>query len=60
MPWTPSDAQSKTKKATTPAKQKQWSAVANAVLAKTGSDASAIRIANSNIGRYRSHGQKNP
>lgn len=48
MPWTPSDAVTHNKKATGP-KAEKWSAVANAVLAKTGDDASAVRIANSAI-----------
>ncbi len=46
MPWTPKDAVHKTKKASTPAKKKQWAAVANAVLKKTGDDAGAIKSAN--------------
>ncbi len=47
MPWTPSDGPARhTKKANTPAKQKQWAAVANSVLAKTGDDAQAVRTAN--------------
>ena len=46
MPWTPKKASSKTKKANTGPKQKQWSDVANSVLKKTGDDARAIREAN--------------
>ncbi len=57
MPWNPADAPSKTHKANTPPKRKEWSKVANAVLEKTGSDESAIRIANAQIGRYRSGGK---
>lgn len=49
MPWDPSDAKKKTKKANTPAKQKQWAKVANNVLNSTGSDAKAIKVANSSI-----------
>ncbi len=46
MPWTPKDATSHTKKANTPAKQKQWSTIADRLLAAGKSDAQAIRIAN--------------
>lgn len=49
MPWKPSDASKKNKKANTPAEKKQWAAVANKVLKSTGSDAKAIRTANSVI-----------
>lgn len=49
MPWKPSDSRAKTKKADSPAKQKKWSAVANAVLEKTGDDATAIKVANSSL-----------
>ncbi len=48
MPWTPSSGPSRhTKKASTPAKKKAWSATANAVLKKTGDEGRAVRIANS-------------
>lgn len=46
MPWKSSDAKSKTKKAATPKRQRQWKDVANAVLAKTGDEARAVRTAN--------------
>lgn len=46
MPWTPKDAQKKTKKADTPAEKKKWAAVANDVLSKTGDDARAVKAAN--------------
>lgn len=57
MPWKPSDAKEHSKKANTPAKQKQWSDTANAVLKKCLADgkdqkaceASAIRVANSKM-----------
>jgi hypothetical protein len=49
MPWTPSSAKKHDKKASTPAKQAQWSAVANSVLKRTGDDARAIKSANSVI-----------
>ena len=51
MPWTPKDAKRKTHKATSPKAQRQWAHVANAVLKKTGSDATAIREANSVVKR---------
>ncbi len=46
MPWTPSDAKHSTKKAKGKKAAKQWSAVANKVLAETGDDAKAKIIAN--------------
>ncbi len=46
MPWTAKDAKSHTKKASTPAKQRQWSHVANGILAKLGDEARAIKAAN--------------
>jgi hypothetical protein len=46
-PWTASQAKNHSKKAgKSKAKAKVWAKVANAVLKQTGSDASAIRIAN--------------
>ncbi len=52
MPWDPTDAARHTKKASTPATQKQWSATADSVLAKTGDDAQAIRIANAAVKKH--------
>lgn len=46
MPWTPAEAQSKTKRADTPAKQRQWAEIANGALSRGASDASAIQQAN--------------
>ncbi len=46
MPWTPKQASAKTHKADSAPKQKQWSEVANAVLAKTHDDKRAIMEAN--------------
>ena len=51
MPWKQSDAMRHTKKAKTPTAKEQWSEVANAVLKKSGSEASAIRIANAAVKR---------
>jgi hypothetical protein len=49
MPWKPSDAKKKTKKADTKPEQKQWATVANKVLKSTGDDAKAVRAANAAI-----------
>lgn len=49
MPWRPSDAKKHTKKARTPALQKKWARIANAVLRSTGDEALAIKIANKEI-----------
>ena len=46
MPWGPSDAELKDKKANTPGKKKQWSAVANSVLARSGDEGRAVKTAN--------------
>jgi len=46
MPWTAGDAHRKTHKALTPSRKRQWAAVANSVLARTGSESSAIIQAN--------------
>lgn len=46
MPWKPSDAKAKTKKARTPAQQSQWAAIANRLLASGAPEGSAIRQAN--------------
>lgn len=55
MPWTPKDSTGHTKKASNPATKKQWSATANAVLAKTGNEGQAIRIANAAVKKNPSH-----
>ncbi len=52
MPWDMTEAERHTKKASTPATQKQWSATADAVLAKTGDDGQAIRIANAAVKKH--------
>lgn len=47
MPWEPAEA--KTRKADTPAKRKKWAATANAILARTGDEAMAIKVANAQV-----------
>ena len=49
MPWTATDAESHTKKADTPAKQKAWAEVANKALEAGDDDASAIKQANAAV-----------
>lgn len=49
MPWSPGDATRHTRKAKSGAAKKQWSSTANAVLAKGGSEGSAVRIANAAV-----------
>jgi hypothetical protein len=50
MPWTPEDAPKHNKStAGIPARQRQWAAVANAELARTGDEAIALRAANSAV-----------
>lgn len=58
MPWTPKDAYSHNKKASTPAAQAQWAAVANQVLSDTGDEARAIREANAAISRRKDRRDK--
>lgn len=51
MPWKPSDASRKTKKAKSPKAKRQWAHVADKVLAKTGDEGRAIREANAVVKR---------
>lgn len=53
MPWQPADAVKKTKKANTPKKQEVWKTVANNLLGKGQSEASAIRQASAVVGRIK-------
>jgi hypothetical protein len=46
MPWSERDAASKTKKAKSPKRKRQWSHVANSVLKRTGDEGAAVRAAN--------------
>ena len=49
MPWKMSDATRHTKKADTPKKKKQFAKVANKVLAESGDEGKAVRIANAAV-----------
>jgi hypothetical protein len=51
MPWTASEAEKHTHKATTPELQELWAKVANERLEKTGDEGRAIREANSVVAR---------
>lgn len=51
MPWTAKEAKGHTKKAKSAGAKKQWSATANAVLAKSGDEGKAIRIANAAVAK---------
>lgn len=51
MPWKPGDASKHTKRATSAAKMRQWSTIANSVLEKTGDEAKAIKIANAAVAK---------
>jgi hypothetical protein len=56
MPWTPSDAERHTHKATTPALQQLWARVANDALERTGDEGRAIREANAVVARQADSG----
>lgn len=51
MPWSPSDATRHTKKAKSPAAKRQFAAVANSVLAKTGDEGRAVRAGNAAVAK---------
>ena len=51
MPWTPQDATSHTKMATTETIKRLWAEIANQVLAKSGDEDRAIRQANAIVAR---------
>jgi hypothetical protein len=55
MPWKPEDATRHTKKANTPKKRRQFSDVANSVLASTGDEGRAIREANAAVAGTAKH-----
>ncbi len=47
MPWTPQEFKTRHNKKLTPSQAKKAAKIGNAILKKTGSESSAIRIANS-------------
>ena len=49
MPWSPSDAPRFTKKAKSRGAKKQFAAVANKVLADSGDEGKAVKIANAAV-----------
>jgi len=53
MPWRSKDVPAKTSKAKSAVAKKQWTSTANAVLAKSGDDGKAIRIANAAVKKRR-------
>jgi uncharacterized protein YdaT len=53
MPWKSSDATRHTHKAKTPKKKRAFAKVANKVLAESGDEGKAIRIANAAVKRVR-------
>jgi len=57
MPWTPDDARSHTKKATTEKARRQWAEIANQILEQTGDEGRAIREANAVIARAAGKGK---
>lgn len=53
MPWTPKSATKHTHKASSPKAKRQWSKVANKVLAQSGDEGKAVRIANAAVKKRR-------
>jgi uncharacterized protein YdaT len=51
MPWTAKDADSHTKKATTPALKRQWAKVANSMLKEHGDEGKAVKAANAAVAK---------
>ena len=58
MPWTAAEFAAKHNHSLSPGEAKKAAKIANAVLEKTGSDESAIRIANSQMGKYKAAKRK--
>jgi uncharacterized protein YdaT len=58
MPWTSKSAKGHTKKASSGILQRQWSDVANSMLKAGKSEASAIRGANSVVGKHKAKMRK--
>lgn len=53
MPWSASDAKRHTQKATSQGLREEWASIANGVLADTGDEGRAIRIANAHVAKKR-------
>ena len=51
MPWTAKDAKRHTRKAATPKTKRQWAAVADSTLKRTGDEGRAVRAANAAVAR---------
>jgi len=51
MPWSASEAKSKTKSADTPEKRKAWAKIANKALKKYKNEGKAIRVANAAVAK---------
>jgi hypothetical protein len=60
MPWDLASGIKHTKKASTPAKKKQWASTANAVLKKSGDEGKAVRVANAAVKKHPSKKKKLP
>lgn len=58
MPWTSTDARKHTRAATSSRLRRLWADVANATLARTGSDREAIREANAAVDKARAPKRK--
>jgi uncharacterized protein YdaT len=59
MPWQPKDASRHTKKAKSSVRKRQFSEVANSMLARGASEGSAVRAANAAVKKsVAKHGQK--
>ena len=56
MPWTTKDATRHTKKARSAGAKRQWSTVADKVLAQSGEEGKAIRIANAAVAKRKKKG----
>jgi hypothetical protein len=59
MPWSSRDASRHTRKATSPKAKRQWSRVANSMLARGKSEGASVRAANAVVkGRKASRGRR--
>ena len=60
MPWSPDDAPRFTKKAKSPSAKKQFAAVANKTLEKTGDEGKSIKTASGVVAKRGKSGSKPP